>query len=454
MGDLISNRSNQQGDDSIGDQGEDLVFFSPADRRVSASMPQSDFESALVYSFLFEPGVVIPDVFFFISLHVRNHILRTPGESLFEKALQIGAIRPALRSPASSFSGILASVRGIWGLLPEGDLQELVSRYNEATSAGLPKVVLWPDRMGEKYDKLLSKVLQQDDPPTIGKYSVEARIWEYTRRLRFDAIDNAREVELRRPEGGFGVRRGEIINEAGRILKAIEADEAGVSDSDDVIIRYNPSRKGEREAVVEFFSWIDELYRINQAQQFVVRPNVINQTSQDLAIVDSAMESWRRDTGNLGSPDYFEATVRVPSVEYLLSLPSDQLIELRNEGRIWRSKIHRYFDLPYTASREVAEDALQDFAKELRKRAPASQIQQMTVKGVVISAGSGALATAAEVAASQAHLPAGSGAAIVTVLSTGYLTYRLLHHRAVNTQSYTYRRTRNNYTIPAAQGAG
>jgi hypothetical protein len=74
------------------------ALFSVADRQMEGIISQEQFDRSLVLAVLFQPYILVPDIFFFISSLLNFHFNERPM-SLFERALQNGIIIPSFRSP-------------------------------------------------------------------------------------------------------------------------------------------------------------------------------------------------------------------------------------------------------------------------------------------------------------------------------------------------------------------
>ena len=75
---------------------KELTYFSAADRQIEDVVDRATFERRLLEHVLFHPGPLIPDVFFFVSTHVAEHV-KTGAGGLLGAALAAGLARPAFR---------------------------------------------------------------------------------------------------------------------------------------------------------------------------------------------------------------------------------------------------------------------------------------------------------------------------------------------------------------------
>jgi hypothetical protein len=128
------------------------------------------------------------------------------------------------------------------------------------------------------------------------------------------------------------------------------------------------------------------------------------------------------------SRDQIDMVVKIPSVQRLLTWPPAKLLdEARGQGMDWRSKALHFLDVPGNDTRHAAEQALEDYAKCLRKFSPKSSYSELSVKAFAMQAAP-ALLTAASGIIPAIALPAAVapvvGPAVAAAAVTGYLAYR------------------------------
>jgi hypothetical protein len=191
----------------------------------------------------------------------RNYDFTSRGQHLYQRTFSANRNQFIMIGWRDAVENV--RLQGVYGLLDAKTVDRLVSRFDlhRPTTFG---TTVWPDKMGEGYLNVL-QVLLRNDPPGSGDYRVSDRLWLETRELREYSIRSAHEMELRR--SGYGVRRGEIVNFAGRYLGVVRQDE-GVADADVIMSRYSREHFGKvpYDAAGSFFDWRDELYRVNQAE--------------------------------------------------------------------------------------------------------------------------------------------------------------------------------------------
>ena len=373
----------------------DDVYFSAADGRVTTLAREEGFARALIHAALIDSRLIIPDIFFFNSPGLKDHVLSDTGLSVLEVAVEQGLVVPALRAEADTFEDIARQMatNRIVGLIAPEALRAVAKRLDDARKRGHVEWAAWPDALGESYNMLLTKILQVQEPPAFGGDTVDTDIWRLTHRLRFDAIENAR--TYRRSQGGTDVRRGEIITEAGRILGVLGPAEE-ITDLNIVLSRLSsqgPARQPWYAAADMFFEWLDELYRFNQADRMNIQPTATNARPGTISLLAQAYR--RVDYGPLpksySNPEDLTLEEKIPTFNELSRLNARALLELRHFGRSWRDAADAFLANPSTTSQHAAEQKLEEYARQLRRSARAEVLQSMevtTMAGLVFMVGS------------------------------------------------------------------
>jgi len=96
------------------------VYFSIADRQLESFLdpafpPESAFEKSLALNVLFQSGILVPDIFFFISKGLESHIKKhQTRKSLFEACVEKNIVIPTFRGgpSVSSFQDALYIIQG------------------------------------------------------------------------------------------------------------------------------------------------------------------------------------------------------------------------------------------------------------------------------------------------------------------------------------------------------
>lgn len=344
----------------------DRVYLSAGDRQLSPFLPDSAFEESLVLNVLFQPSqLVIPDVFCFfpaVEAHVLDHAAST---SLLEAALSEGLLIPRMRDPdAAGFvetfhvmSGGRGPIRGVGHRA-----KELAYRLDASLHpSGFDVIEYWPSvSVGERYEKLVRSVLQQDEPPdAMLREYIDADflldLWKRTKRWRYDGIDEG--IRLTRTVGGQGLRRGEMNRAIARLLGL--ATWKTTEGPRDILSRAPESQQGELRAL---FRWTAYLYHLNQADLFdsaVTVPGFDGIASMIFDAGDAMGPRAQQDAINV---------LELPSLHALRQLPGQDLIAIRREeGRDFFAAVRAWSDDPSDATKarllsvsEVYADAIRD----------------------------------------------------------------------------------------------
>ena len=401
-------------------------LFTAADQPVEIINGRKEFEARLVHALLLEPGLVMVDAYFFSSPSLEEHVFKSQhgSLSLFEAAMRQQLVVPALRQPAKNFNEVLGYLRA----------QQLQGRYDSLDPLayrlsqwpGLDAAqVLWPARVGLSYDKLMQLCLLGEQPS-----GVNSQIWQLTEGLRHRAITEARRITQQLPEGD-GLRRGEVIRIAGSILGVFDLKDKSVIDRYEILSRYAAKvdvTSVNYRAAREFFDWIDEIHHLNFARSLEASTSLFAATLDTLAPLQIAMPRSPEGVGQQSSHDKIDMVVKIPSVQRLLAWPPENLLnDARDQGMDWRSKALHFLDHPGDETRHAAEEALEDYAKCLRKFSPKASHSELSVKAFAMQTAP-ALLTAASGIVPAVLLPAAVapviGPAVAAAGFTGYLAYR------------------------------
>jgi hypothetical protein len=403
-------------------------LFTAADQPSSVVGSRSEFETRLVHGLLLEPGLVMPDAYFFSSVNLKEHVFENGrgNISLFEAAMKEGLIVPALRQPANSFKEVLRYLRTqqLQGFYDDLDL--LASRLSQ--SRDLDSIqMLWPARMGVRYDELMQLCLH-GRPPS----GVDSQIWELTDRLRHEAIDEARRITRLRPDGD-GLRRGDVIRVAGSILGVFDLADKRVIDRVEVLSRYAGqvgSESVEYCAAKEFFDWIDEIHRVNTARSLGARSSIFASAPDTLAVLQKAMPSASGGDQQQSSNDEIDVVIKIPSVRRLLAWPPDAILDARNFGKDWRAAATIFMEKPSDGTRHQAEKALECYEKALRKFSPTPPRSELSVKVFATKASPGLFTMASSLIPALAFpavaIAPAIGPCVAAAVGTGYFAYRYL----------------------------
>jgi hypothetical protein len=398
------------------DDHADFPLFTITDGSLDVNTSGTDFDTRLVHGLLLEPGLVMGDAYFFSSAHLKNHVLGRDRDSisLFEAAMKKGLIISALRQPAKDFKAVLGYLRGQQMRGDYDELDPLAERLSSSCDLEARQVI-WPLRSGVGYEKLVQHCLLSEPPP-----GMDSDIWQLTESLRHDGVVKAKRLTMLLP-GGEGLRRGELIRVAGSLLGVFDLSDQSVISRDEILSRY--ARSVDREstrytAAKEFFDWVDEIHRINFARSLGARPSVFTSTPSSARVLQRAVPSAAEEGSPQSVRDQISVTIKIPQARRLLKWPPEKLLAARDFGKSWRDSARLFLADPNTLTRHNAEQALQEYAGELRKLAPAAPRVELSVQALATRTAPTLLTAASEFARPEA------GPYVATTASTGYLVYQ------------------------------
>ena len=296
------------------------VYFGSPDRQMESFLDGEAFQRSLVLGMLFQGELVIPDIFFFISRHIRQLVLHDRKGTL-TALIDQGAVIPSFRAEdGGSFARNYATIQGqqIQGCLP--DAGAIADRLDEALADSKnyrQAYKVWPEaQLGEGFSEVVRQMLLTDqataDAPEL------AAAWQVTRAMREACVGDA----LSRATGG-GLRRGDLYNSLAAHLKL----DRPVIDDIRVILDGTPDLARRAEAAC-LLKWINYCYQYNQAVMLGLRPALSSMNETDLMFAQGFCRSEGDDTDAPVLQDDFP----LPSVPQLLSVPMTELLGVRNGG--------------------------------------------------------------------------------------------------------------------------
>ena len=370
------------------------VYFSVADGLLESFLDKRAFERSLVLNALFQPAILIPDVFFFNSLGVERHVLESSRQSFLEACIASGVAIPAFREPTcSSFVGALEILRGggdpnraIKKLRDPRSNDRLANRLQVAANASGFLVAYWPKRnMGEQFDQVIKQYLACRKPPQVdASFGINQddldRLWKLTEPWRLDCVDEAREKTLQ-IDGG-GLRRGELVNAVGRNLGLPPGYQA--KDIEELLAL--PKSPDEKQALGVFLRWICELYQYNQAVEFGTTLNFPSYRPM------SGVMTWNvlpkaPPLIDLLSIRTIQTTVSFPPMKVLLKISPTELLRVRNEqGPAYFAALKDWQCEPNDTKEAEVLRNLEQYSKEIMKLAKREQNLLSAVLDVVVGA--------------------------------------------------------------------
>jgi hypothetical protein len=343
------------------------VYFSAADRQLEGFLGIEDFERSLLLNTLFQVGMLVPDIFCFISKRLHHHLLRSrrvSQQSLFEAGLERNLISIAFRQSFTSFPDALGNIlkTGIHGVREEAS--KMIAGRLQAT-VDLPgadfQPVYWPGHsVGEKFSEVVKRLLwlpevpDMEANPAVNKE--RQRNWKLTEKWRLDCIAEAE----KRSRGGL--RRGEIMNAVGRQL--------GLPDGhavNDVRELFRLAKSGpERHALRVFCGWVTECYQYNQAEEFQVIHNCPKYNpNNNLIVTDNLMSEQQSEEDPRARP-LVKITVAIPPIKLLLRVPAGDIIRIREElGKKYLTDLVAWQNEPTESNEAILRKSLQGYAKEI-----------------------------------------------------------------------------------------
>ncbi|WP_226355090.1 hypothetical protein [Pseudonocardia sp. ICBG601] len=265
------------------EERNELIYYPQADAQMNEFIPATEFKIDLINRLMLEPGILVTDIFFFISRRVEQEIARG-NESWITSAITKKLIVPAFRSPDVNFETVLREMRqDIVGILQESG--GLAGILDDSVVSDGPRVT-WPARMGVEFRSLLVKHLMTAEPPE-GDDGVTS-IWQSIERYRIgilgDAIDSQSDPEAN------GVQRGVILRKVAEDLDF----KGDPSDTRDLLTAawVDGGRRRQRE-LSTFLLWVNEIYHFNQATQFSVRPSFPVENAPGAGIIPAHL--WRTE---------------------------------------------------------------------------------------------------------------------------------------------------------------
>ncbi|MEV4054320.1 hypothetical protein AB0J55_24255 [Amycolatopsis sp. NPDC049688] len=239
------------------------LYFAPADAQLDVHIPDAGaFSADLVNRLMLEPGLVIPDVFFFISERVQSEIAKGSG-SWLNQAVKRGLVVPAFRTHEGGFEEVLAAIRTSWqvGLRKESPgTARILQGWSEQDG---PRTT-WPGRIGAGFDTLVVKHLMDAEPSSDSPRA--RRLWQDTEFLRTELLTSARNREADLAEDGL--RRSTILKV---IAERLELGGRDPSDTRLLLRAARGSREFGSAALRAFLLWVNEIYHFNQATRFGAR---------------------------------------------------------------------------------------------------------------------------------------------------------------------------------------
>jgi hypothetical protein len=353
------------------------IYLSVSDRQGEAFIQPDSlaelFNTSLMTNILFEPGVVMPDIFYFISTGIWTHLQEARRDnkiSFMEAAIENGLLFSAFREPAySTFSDAYEQIRdtGIRGTREDSDCRHVARTLDRAFERGRNAGKTWPcywpiHSVGAKFEQRIVRFFDPDGDPETDVSPVDnpevTALWAQTRTWRTGYLNEARAM------GESGLRRGDYLAALGRA--------AGITTPvDDVREIFETIAPESRSAMRTLCFWMNECYQFNQAIEFGAIPNVAHFDPILSPVTVAALS--RPGNTDLG-PTFHEEeiTANIPPPRVLAKLDATKLLAVRQgpAANYYFDALEFWRKAPLDSNlAQQVKDSFQDYAKALRKAA-------------------------------------------------------------------------------------
>ena len=369
---------------------EDLTYFSIADRQMEPlTRADSVFVRSLLDNILFYPNaLLVPDIYFFISHPLANHILHQGGSDSFLAAcVANGLIVPSFRKSANgSFKGALTAINDerIQGVRRDTAIEVMSALHVAANNGTRFRSINWPgEDLGLRFEHELHKQLvrpQMPDAPLGRGQSDLAMIWQDTAKWRMECIETAKAQTALL--AGTGIRRGEIMN---AVAKDLNYPEDRI-DSIEPLLHFVSSDPRKRRALEAFFLWMNLCYHKNHADAF----NCSLTFPRFDPIVNAVVSNFL--PGSTSYNNYIEMVeirevVTVPRASLLLRMGPKTILQARlEEGREYFERLVEWQVNPNEARGRALVTALKKYSDRLvvvAARAGTPELDRKLIRHVV-----------------------------------------------------------------------
>ena len=354
------------------------VYLSASDRQGEAFIYPDRlrelFDTSLMTNILFEAGAVMPDIFYFISTAVWEHLQRARREdrkSFMEAAIENGFLLAAFRDQAcDTFDSAYRQIKdtNVRGTRQDIDCRHVVRMLDRAFAsgrdAGKAWACYWPTHsVGEKFEQRLVRFFDPDGDPETDVSPVDdpeiSNLWAQTRAWRTSYLNEARSMQV------SGFRRGDYLSALG---KAAGMTDSNVDDVRDIFEATPPASRGAMRALC---FWMNECYQFNQAIEFGAIPNVAN-FHPELSPVTLAALSRPGMADVAPSFVKSEVSAKMPPPRVLVNLDPAKLMAARQgpAANYYFDSLEFWREAPLDSQlTQDVQESFQDYARALQKAA-------------------------------------------------------------------------------------
>ncbi len=398
-----------------------LLYLSQIDAQIQQFMPRnSSFIFDLSTRLLLETGVVVTDVYFFISEEVAAEISRR-NKSWIWNGLKRGLIVPAFREKGiSTFEeNRFRGVRQTTTVGVREDDREIAIRLDAAISGHDTPKITWPDGIGISFGRLVNSEFnrQSSDSDLWGER--ENSLWEISRPMREKYLELGWLAE--RDPAVTGLRRGSIFAAMAKDV-GFEGDP---SDTRSIISSVAPEKRDAMQATV---LWVDELYHYNHASLFRVKPSFPVSAGPGALMLPGMLWGGPKRMPEASVIHAYSHSFRWPNRGMMERASPDRLLGLRDDeaGLSYINCLTKFRAEPNETTWEALAAAVDSYAEKVCSTVSSEVHSGLEMRHLVSRSGLSVGLIAAGIAASDAStyihsVPARIASAITTAVAALYL---------------------------------
>jgi len=342
--------------------GEIPAYLTAADQEIQA-LQGVEFEESLIKNILFQNTLLIPDIFFFFTRQLVNHVKARSTRSLLEIALERGWVRPSFRNRQwKSFEDCIRGFKEIKKKDLVDDGPEIARRLDASFLSGARNLAYWPDYVvAERYYDKVSSLLKDGSPAhaLISPGSKAEHHWNLSRDWRTKAPTEG--CSLNGPDERGLARMYLLTAVVRQIVPSHKEIVTTFASAEKIIVESEPAKL---DAFRSYWLWVTEIYEYNQATCLDAVAQCPSYHPERHLIATSCVSH------NGKTPTASTLQFRVPFVrlDVIRTLPGDTLSEVRDIGFGYRMALRNWFESPdSTARQSELERMLVSYADETVK---------------------------------------------------------------------------------------